>query len=350
MGVGAEHHHAPRPRVTLKHVATAAGLGVTTVSDILNGAEAGRTRYARETQERVHKIVAELGYIVDRAAQQLRRGRSGTVGLLLTRHLHDAFFARTLNLAEDGLHRRGYNLMLAIGHGQTVAERLEHLRQERVEGIIFGPAYDAADVLPLDALNVPAVVFGGRCDGRYDEAYIDHPAARRAAGRHLLDLGHRRVGFLGLHTPKVATAPDDATVLAELGLARSDWWAVEPATQEAGAIYERAAAWAGRWRAASPGERPTAVLCHDDHTATIALSAFWAAGLRVPADVSVVGLNNMAGTRYTVPPLTTVDLHAERQMAAAVDMVVERLTHPDDPPASVAIAPELVVRASTAAA
>ena len=342
-------HPPGRTRVTLKHVAEATGLGVTTVSDILNGSDAGRTRYAKGTQERVHKVVAELGYIVDRAAQQLRRGRSGVVGLLLTRHLHDAFFARTLDLAEAELRRRGYHLMLAIGHGPTVADRLEQLRQERVEGILFGPAYDADDVRPLDALNVPAVVFGGRCGGRYDEAYIDHAAARRLAAQHLLDLGHRRIGFLGLHTPKSADVAGDAAVLRELGVEETDWWQPDAGSQDAAAVYEQATAWATRWAAAPAGDRPTAVLCHDDHTATLALSAFWAAGVRVPADVSVVGLNDTPGARYTVPPLTTVDLHAERQMRAAVDMVVERLTHPDDAAAAVCVAPELVVRASTRA-
>ena len=239
--------------------------------------------------------------------------------------------------------------MLAVGHGHTVAERLEHLRQERVEGIIFGPAYDPDDVLPLDPLNVPAVVFGGRCGGRYDEAYIDHTAARRAAADHLYGLGHRRVAFLELHRPKSPTAPDDAAVLTDAGLGGRDWWLPESGTQDGEAIFAAAAAFAARWRGADAADRPTAVVCHDDHTATIALSAFWAAGVRVPADLSVVGLNNMPSAAFTVPPLTTVDLHAERQMAAAVDMVIHRLAHPDDPPAATAVSPELVVRASTAA-
>ena len=337
-------HPPVKSRVTLKHVATAAGLGVTTVSDILNGSATGRTRYARETQDKVHKVVAELGYIVDRAAQQLRRGRSGTVGLLLTRHLHDASMAHTLGLAEDALRARGYNLMLAVGHGTSVADRLEQLRQERVEGIVFGPAYGPNDVAPLDALTVPAAVFGGVCDGRYDEAHVDHPAARRLAVAHLLDLGHRRVGFLELH-------PHEAPLLADVGVADGgDWWVPVQAHRDATAIHGDATAFARRWLSADPATRPTALLCHDDHTATVALSALWAAGVRVPTDLSVVGLGNQAHTRYTVPPLTTVDLHGERQLRAAVDLLLERLKSPDDPAAARSVDPELVVRQSTAPA
>ncbi len=341
---------AAKHRVTLKHVAQASGLGVTTVSDILNGRDGERTRYSKQTQAKVHRVVAELGYTVDRAAQQLRRGRSGVVGLLFTRHLLDSFFARTLDLAEGELRRRGYNLMLAIGHGHGVEDRVEQLRQERVEGIIFGPAYDVDDVAPLLASDVPAVVFGGKCGGRFDEAYIDHAAARRLAVQHLLGLGHRRVGFLELHRSKSPAVEDDAARLAAMGVGGGDWWVPDSGTQDAAAVYDAAAAFARRWQAADPADRPTAVLCHDDHTAAVALSAFWAAGVRVPADLSVVGCNDVPTARYLVPPLTTVDLHVERQMAAAVDLLVDRLAHPDSPAAAVRVEPELVVRASTRAA
>ena len=336
-----------RRRVTLKHVAEASGLGVTTVSDVLNGREAGRTRYSRATREKVERVVRELGYTVDRAAQALRRGRSGVVGLLLTRHLSDAFFGLIVDRVEQLLRDRGFDLQLAIGQGKGVEERMEQVRRERVEGLIFGPAYDAEDLACLGDFAGPVVVFGAPCAaGKYDEVVIDHFAARRLVAEHLLSRGHRRVAFLELHRPKVAGVPVEADRLRAVGLTGEDWWRPDHGTQDPAVLHAAATAFADRWLAAERADRPTALMCHDDHTAAIALSALWDRGVRVPADVSVVGLNDMPTARYLVPPLTTVDLHVERQMAAAVDRLAERIADPSVPPRTVRVDPELVVRRS----
>ncbi len=336
-----------RRRVTLKHVAEASGLGITTVSDVLNGPEAGRARYSRETREKVERVVRELGYTVDRAAQALRRGRSGVVGLLLTRHLHDAFFGLVVDRVEQLLRDRGFDLQLAIGQGKGVEQRMQQIRRERVEGLIFGPAYDAEDLACLGEFDGPVVVFGSPCaDGRYDEVTIDHFAARRLAAEHLLARGHRRVAFLELHRPKVAGVPVEADRLRAAGLTGEQWWLADHGTQDPAVLHAAATAFARRWRAAAPSDRPTALMCHDDHTAAVALSALWEQGVRVPDDLSVVGLNDMPAARYMVPPLTTVDLHVERQMAAAVDRLAERIADPFLSPTAVRIDPELVVRRS----
>jgi DNA-binding LacI/PurR family transcriptional regulator len=329
-----DHAVPGRPRVTLKHVAEACGLGVTTVSDILNCREGERSRYSRPTQEKVHRVVAEMGYAVDRAAQQLRRGRSGTIGLLLTRQQHEASFAHTLGWAEDELRVRGFKLMLANGHGPTVEAQLAHLREGRVEGIIFGPAYDADELAPLDVMDVPAVVFGGWCGGRYDEAYVDQATARQLAVDHLRNAGHGRIATF---------EPDDA------GMGGDDaGWRVTADAREPESVFATAMTFARRWVAAEPGHRPTALLCHDDHTAAIALAALWQAGVRVPEDLSVVGCGDTAAAPYLVPPLTTVDLRSQQQMVMAIGLLVHRLSNPDDPAATRRIEPQLVVRGSTA--
>ena len=336
-----------RRRVTLKHVAEASGLGITTVSDVLNGPEAGRARYSRETREKVGRVVRELGYTVDRAAQALRRGRSGVVGLLLTRHLSDPFFGLIVDRVEQLLRDRGYDLQLAIGQGKGVEARMQQIRRERVEGLIFGPAYDAEDLACLGEFDGPVVVFGAPCaEGRYDEVVIDHFAARRLATDHLVARGHRRVGFLELHRPKVAGVPIEADRLRAAGLAGEDWWMPDGSSQDPCVLHAAATAFAERWRAAGAADRPTALMCHDDHTAAVALSALWEQGVRVPDDLSVVGLNNMPAARYLVPPLTTVDLHVERQVAAAVDRLAERIADPSIPLTTLRIEPELVARRS----
>jgi DNA-binding LacI/PurR family transcriptional regulator len=335
-----------KPRVTLKTVAEAAGLGITTVSDILNGQEAGRIRYSKKTRDKVDQVVRELGYSVNQAAQQLRRGRSGVVGLLLTRHMHDTFFARTIDLAEEQLRDHGFQLQLAIGQGQGVEDRMRRIHSARVEGLLFGPAYDPQDIAPLKDLNVPTVVFGGSCGGQYDEVAIDHLAARRLAVSYLYEQGHRTVGFLEMHKPRWEQFDSDASIVRAAGLTGEQWWMENSNSQDPATVHRAALEFSRRWLAAKPVDRPTAVLCHDDHTATIALAAFWEAGIRVPEQLSVIGCNNIPATRYLIPPLTTIDLHVEKQMQTAVDRLVHRINNPTAETLVQWIAPDLVERKS----
>ncbi len=336
-------------RVTLKTVAEAAGLGITTVSDILNGQEAGRVRYSQKTRDKVERVVQELGYSVDRAAQQLRRGKSGVIGLLLTRHMHDTFFARVIDLAEEKLRDHGFQLQLAIGQGHGVEDRISQIRSARVEGLLFGPAYDPEDTAVLKDLQNPTVVFGAACGSQYDEVVIDHHTARRLAAGHLREHGHRVIGFLELHQPKWSSIDSDAELLKAEGFARNHWWMEDSKTQDPQTVYLAAVAFARRWLAADSADRPTAVICHDDHTATVALSAFFESGISVPEQLSVIGCNNIPTTRYLIPPLTTVDLHVEQQMQMAVDRLVHRINHPEAAPLVQWIKPNLVVRKSVVA-
>jgi len=335
-------------RVTLKSVADASGLGLTTVSDILNGGETIRARYNQQTRDRVLSITRKLGYSVDRAAQQLRRGKSGVVGLLLTRHMHDVFFARIVDLAEQEFRKRDFQMQLAIAQENEVPERLAQLQQARVEGLIFGPAYDAKDVAPLDDLNMPTIIFGGHAAAKHDVVALDHVAARKLVAEHLKSQGHRVVGFLEMHHPRSAKVRSDASILRAAELSGEAWWMADSQSQEEQTVYEAALRFAERWKAADKSVRPTALICHDDHTAAIALSALWEKGIRVPDDLSVAGCNNMPSTRFLVPPLTTVDLHVEEQIQLAVDRLVFRINHPRAERLVQRVKANLVERASVA--
>ena len=114
-----------RRRVTLEQVAIAAGVGRTTVSDILNR-NAG-DKYQDETRKRVEEAVRKLGYTASRAAQQLARGRSGVIGLILTRDLSNPVFASRVEVVEKEIKRMGYRMQLAFTEGDPAMEAMAGL-------------------------------------------------------------------------------------------------------------------------------------------------------------------------------------------------------------------------------
>lgn len=340
-------------RVTLEQVAAAVGLGRTTVSDILHR-ENGE-KYASVTRARVAAAVADLGYVPVRAAQQMARGKSGAVGLLLTRDFSNPYFARVADRVERELRGRGYRLQIAVTDGDADTEllRIRQFHADAIEGLIVGPVYEALDLEQHRQIfrgRLPTVLFGTRLGSEFDEVATDDEAGRRLAVNHLVGVGHRRIGLLCVPASRVA--PSDRTsaamirALASRATVLPEWVAWHADTGSFADYHAVAADFAARWKAAPAAERPTAVICHNDQSALATLAAFAEAGVAVPADVSVVGHDNLPESRYLVPPLTTVDNHVERQMRAAVDGLLWRIEHPDAPLRVTVIDPELVERGS----
>ncbi len=345
----------PRRRpVTLRHVAKDVGVGVTTVSDILN--RNGASRYSHETVRRVHEAVARLGYAPKRAAQQLARGRSGQIGLMLTRDLSNPFFARVADVVERETRHMGFQLQLAVtgGDPQHEASALRRMLADAVEGMILGPVYEMRDLESHRALlggQIPTVLFGSELGSEFDEATLDQQTGYRLAIHHLLAMGHTRIGWLC--APTSATQPLGPNldhralpILQELGLFRPNWFEWQADTGRFSDFYAACLRFARRWKAAPPAERPTAVVCHNDQTAMTALCAFAAEGLNVPGDVSMVGNDNLPESAFLVPPLTTVDNRVSEQMSVAVRMLIHRLREPEGQRRTEVIRPHLVTRNS----
>lgn len=352
-----------RRRVTIADVASAVGLARTTVSDILNRQAA--SRYSPETRHRVEQAVIELGYNPSRAAQQLARGRSGRVGLLLTRDFSNPFFAHVADSVERAIRSRGYQLQLAVtgDHRNQGVESVKRLMGEDVEAMLIGPFYETLDLqLFREHLekHIPIVVFGGLFDCPFDLVAIDHDLGRQQSLDHLLALGHRRIGYL-CAPPSRATDGQAQLSFSILDLIRSHGvldessvlWHVDTGNLES--IASSVRTFARRFVETPREARPTAVICHNDQVALVALSVFAELGISVPGDLSIVGFDNLPEARYLVPAITTVELNTEAQMSAAVAQLLARLVGEGDAapdagkPARIIVKPQLIVRASTAA-
>lgn len=343
-------------RVTLAQLAEHTGLGRTTVSDILN--RNASDKYSEETRNQVHRAVEDLGYMPVRAAQQLASGRSGLIGLLLMRDFgSNLFFARLAALFENSIRKSGYRMQLAVSDGspETRMELTRQFQADAVEGVIVGPAFNAEELAQHQvALRkmFPSVFFGLQFTCDSDQVVMDQVAGRKLVIEHLVSLGHRRIAYLEApadrETPNTPNLQNDTyRMLESHGVLSPEWifWRADDGIFEN--RYVKSIEFVNRWKACDPAVRPTAVICHNDQTAITALCALAKAGIRVPQDISVIGYDNLPESAYLVPPLTTVELHIERQVELILEALFKRIRSPESPKCVHVVTPTLVVREST---
>ena len=324
-----------RNRVTSVDVARHAGVSQSTVSLVLSGKAPGRVSEA--TQERVRRSARELGYRPNVAAQALRLGASRAVALLVP-DITNPFFSRVLRGAQRAAQAAGYTVALVdtANDRRWEEQSFEALRAGPVDGYLLfevsrpealGPGEHVV-LMETEAPRCPSVRF-------------DAEGGAAAAFRHLLELGHRRIGHLAAAFDAPTFHLRDAArrrVLAEAGLDPDEQpRAMTPIDIDAARD------------AAGPllAERPTAVFCDDDVVAAGLYLAARESGLRIPAELSVIGFDDMDFARVLDPPLTTVALDGEQLGASAFELLEARMAG-RRARRRVVLPAELLVRGSTA--
>ncbi len=345
----------PPVRISIKAVAEATGLGKTTISDIMN--RGAGDKYSEGTRLRVEKAVRDLGYTPSRAAQHLKRGRSGQIGLLLTRSFSNPLWTRLADSVQRAVAEKNYRLQMAVTDGDPDRE-LDWIRSfcaEGVEGLIVAPIYEQKDVDAHRNLLVgrlPVVLIGAGELGHYDLVSNDREVVGQRVLEHLIGLGHERVAFLSV--PDAVVEASSGTRFAgardllrqrgfyrpELVYAARDSGCMSDAIRESERFVER-------WRGMAETDRPTAVVCHRDQVAIALLGVAHRVGIRVPGDLSVVGCDNLDESACLVPPLTTIDTHYEKQVEVAIELLLKRIKEPGATHEHHVVASELIVRAST---
>jgi DNA-binding LacI/PurR family transcriptional regulator len=323
-----------RQRVTSIDVARHAGVSQSTVSLVFSGKGTGRVSEA--TQERVRRAARELGYRPNVAAQALRLGSSRAIALLVP-DVTNPFFSRVLRGAQRAAQAAGYTVVLVdTGRDRQWAE-------QSFEALRAGPAdgYLLFEVMVPEGLgpDQPVVVMEREAPGR-PWVRFDAEGGAAAAFGHLLELAHRRIGHLAasfdaptFHLREKARR----RVLSEAGLDPNDLpratteIAIDSAHRAAGPLLE---------------ERPTAVFCDDDLLAAGLYMAARERGMRIPADLSVVGFDDMDFARALEPPLTTIALDPEGMGATAFELL-EGLMNRRRTRKKVVLRGELLVRGST---
>ncbi|MET8582032.1 LacI family DNA-binding transcriptional regulator [Streptomyces collinus] len=329
-------------RPTSRDVAQAAGVSQAAVSLVLG--DKWRGRVAEATAERVRAAARELGYRPNLAARNLRLGRTRTV-LLVVPALTTEFFAGVYTGAARVAARHGFGVVLYPSpEGIGPARDPFASAQAALDGVIASSmAADALTAIRGDQL--PLVMLDSDPEGSLGAATVNLDIADgvRQVTEHLLGLGHRRILHLAADVPSWTFELRARELAARL--------AAVPGTdlgRAAAPISIDDAVAATEAALTRPGPRPTAVVCDDDKLAAGAYKAIRRLGLRVPDDVSVTGLDDLALATALDPELTTVRLDAElfgeRGMEALLAVLDGREPEGGDIPV------ELVVRGSTAPA
>ena len=328
---------APRGgRLTIRDVAQDAGVSVATVSRVL----AGSGTVAADLAQRVHESARRLGYTPHSAAQSLARGRTRTVGVVVPNLANHYFYAIIKRMLHDA-DRDGYRLLVADSDESLAAERdlgANLLRQ--TDGLILCSPRAASNVLHEFVRTGKPVLVLNRVvdDPRMSNVVVESYPAMRQLAQHVADLGHRRVIYL---QGPVRSWQNKERWRAVRTLSRQG---IDLAAVRVGPTME------GGYQAVPQivASGATAVLAYNDLAAVGVIGGLAERGIRVPADISVTGYDDIPFARYLNPPLTTVH-SPQAEVGAVAWKTMSGQLDGQRPGLRTVLAAEPVIRQSTAA-
>jgi LacI family transcriptional regulator len=331
-----------RNRVTRDDVARHAQVSTAVVSYVINN---GPRAVSTETRRRVEQAIAELGYFPNTIARSLRSDHSYTIGLILP-DLDDPFCAELARDFQAVCGERGYLVVLYSSdrRPQNEAKAIGDLRNHQVDGVVLMPTQDSPALLrPLLFAGIPALALDRLLPNSHSIT-IDELEGGRLGTQHLFDLGHRRIGLLLREIERTSGSErllGYCQILANYHIAFDETLVLD--CTDADDAYE------ATWQLLSRPNRPTAVFADNDRISLGAMRAIYAAGLRIPDDISIVGYGTSSLAETFAPPLTSVNPSPYRLGMVAARDVLRLIKQQASTSASVTMLPVgLIVRSSTA--
>lgn len=326
--------------VSIYDIAKRANLAPSTISRALQD----HPRIGAETKTRVRALAKEMGYVPSTVAKSLSTNQTWTIGMVVAT-ISDPFMGRVVEGVEEVAIGAGFNVFLSTSQNSRQREIavIDVLQQRRVDGIIVVASHLFDHYRRyFDRIEVPIVMIDEQEPaGVIHAVAVDDLRGARLAVEHLLGLGHRRIGYVGVtNRPKsnkyrlkgyedalnaAGITPDPTLVFTST---------IEDHAKRGEASLEPL------WAAGA-----TAVFCYNDMTAVGLLSACYKRGLSVPDDLSVIGFDDIDTAAYTIPPLTTIHQPRLELGRRAMQMILDLLA--GQTPENQLISAELVVRQTT---
>jgi LacI family transcriptional regulator len=328
----------------IRDVAKAAGVSIATVSATVNGS----SPVGEATKNRVLEAIKTVGYSPNPMARSLRSGRSRLIGLVLG-DVANPFWGSVLRVVEKAALGAGYSVIVCNTDGDEERElsALEQLRAQHVAGILLTPIGNGrafldrvgrGDMPPIVTLDHKVVGLAR------DFVGVDNRAASRMLTEYLLRLGHRRIAILhawpGLWTSDERLSAFVET-MSDAGIE------VDPSICVA-ADYDGDLAYGAVTRLLTQPDRPTAIFGANNIMALGALQAIVDLGYRCPADVSLVGIDDVPWSRLVRPRITAATQPIDLVSRQAVDWLIERISGNNAPPRVRIFQPDLIVGESCA--
>ncbi|MDR7049370.1 LacI family transcriptional regulator [Duganella sp. 3397] len=319
---------------TIRDVATAAGVSITTVSRYVNQAQ----RFSPAVEATIKSVIEELGYRSNPLAQSMITGRTNNIGLSVL-DVSNPHFTSIIKGANRVATEHDYTLLLVDIDENPGRERmlLESLSR-RVDGLLVYSRLPEDDMDWMASLEKPLVFFGRLSRLALPTVTSDDHRGGYMIAQHLVAMGHERIAYLGF--PKSHRDQDRMAGVRDCldthGLPLQAFGGAAPTAIE------------GERRSADimlGEQRPDAIICYNDMMALGFMQATQALGFRVPEDISVAGFDNIQFGRYASPPLTTVDLRSEEMGVVGMNTLLSNIG--DDASIDLTLLePQLVLRSS----
>lgn len=313
-------------RVTIKDVAQAAGVSVTTVSNVLNGRTEAMTQ---ETLGRIQEAIRTLNYRPSRVARSMVTRRTATIGLIIA-EIETPLFLQALNVIEPIARAADHNILVCSAHNlEEEQQAVELLLEKRVDGIIFlsQSSYVENDYLVNLPVSAPPIVLINRTTTleRFDRIYWDNTGGVVKAMDYLVQAGHRHIAQL--RGPASRRSSEERLRGYKLGLKKhnleyQDQYSLSGNYESVPEVWEQAAK-----KLLNVSPRPTAILASNDTVGAVVMRTIQQAGLRVPDDITVIGNDDQPFCIYLNPTLTTVEAPIIEAGRQAIEMLLERLSN-----------------------
>lgn len=325
---------------TIKDVARLAGVAPSTVSHYFTG----NAPVSDSTRARIEQAVRELGYRPNAAARSLRLAQTRSIGLIVP-NIANPFFAEIVRAIGYACQKVGYSLLLADSSGDEGREKdlVANMLKQYIDGLLIIHAGRVPTSRLLDATPPIPVVYVDREVEERASVATDNYLGGRLAARHLVGLGHRRIGILA-GDPHVKNVQqrlagfEDELKLNRITISRRH---IISGSQSFETGRDAQLLMVGP-------NPPTAIFATNDIIALGAWNKLNDMGLRIPEDVSLMGYDNIEMTQWTIPPLTTVEQDKRELGRQSVATLIQAIQERELEPSTIYVPPRIVVRGSTA--
>jgi LacI family transcriptional regulator len=328
--------------ISMREVAKLAGVSSATVSRVINGS----SLVTEETAIQVRRVIQNLNFIPNNSAIYLKQGKSHIYGAIIP-DLTNPFFMELVKILEEVLVENEQELLVANTdfHLSRLQRSIHRMLLRRVDGVVFlSSELESASLESLVRNRIPVVTTDHyRTGPGISDILVDFPGGMAQIVRHLKELGHTQIGFIGGSEGLVTSRVRRESFLDAIvknGLSSREEWIVTGNFKIVGGEAGMAAILSGR-------ERPTAVATANDLTAIGALRAARDRGLRVPEDISVAGCDDIEMADIVYPPLTTLRISRKQYAEMLFDALRLGESDPTRPGQVYHLPMKMVVRQST---
>lgn len=325
----------------IKDVAEKAGVSVATVSRVINH----NPNVKKHLRQRVLQAIEEMGYLPSGIARSMRNQSVPVVGLIIS-DIQNPFFTSLVRAVEDVALENDYTVLLCNSDEDPQKEQLyiDVLARERIAGIIIIPSHENC-CQSLKKLKVPVVLVDRKLKSlKCDSVVLDNVCGAKEAIDHLIEMGHRRIGFVG--------APLNVSVGFERftgyqAALKDHGIPINETLIQIGNFKEEGGFQATK-KLLEQDPRPTAIFSVNNLMTMGALKAIYEMNLKIPDDISIIGFDDMPWLSLINPPLTAIRQPVYEIGAEAARLLFSRINEEiENPPIHLVLKPELIVRGST---